>query len=139
MTYDLTDRLVVAVDLDGVADKAGLMDRCARALALPDWFGRNWDALADSLSDHTVWPEGAVERGLLIVVDAGGGVRAGPARRVGDRTGGVRRGGRPDAVADGGPGPWRILRTGLRPARMIRPEMAFRATWDNEARALPPG
>ncbi|MFJ7137059.1 barstar family protein [Streptomyces fungicidicus] len=73
MTYDLTDRLVVAVDLDGVADKAGLMDRCARALALPDWFGRNWDALADSLSDHTVWPEGAVERGLLIVV---GGWRA---------------------------------------------------------------
>ncbi|AYL34995.1 barstar family protein [Streptomyces fungicidicus] len=69
MTYDLTDRLVVAVDLDGVADKAGLMDRCARALALPDWFGRNWDALADSLSDRTVWPEGAVERGLLIVVD----------------------------------------------------------------------
>jgi RNAse (barnase) inhibitor barstar len=59
---------VVTLDLDGVTDKAGLMDRCARALQLPDWFGRNWDALADSLSDHTVWPEGAVERGLLIVV-----------------------------------------------------------------------
>ncbi|MEV6172224.1 barstar family protein [Streptomyces sp. NPDC051954] len=60
--------LVVTLDLDGVTDKAGLMDRCARALELPDWFGRNWDALADSLSDHTVWPEGAVEQGLLIVV-----------------------------------------------------------------------
>jgi RNAse (barnase) inhibitor barstar len=60
--------LVVTVDLDGVTDKAGLMDRVARALDLPEWFGRNWDALADSLSDHTVWPEGAVERGLLIVV-----------------------------------------------------------------------
>ncbi|MCX4702319.1 barstar family protein [Streptomyces sp. NBC_01352] len=59
---------VVTVDLDGVTDKAGLMDRCARALGLPDWFGRNWDALADSLGDHTVWPEGAVENGLLIVV-----------------------------------------------------------------------
>ncbi|KOU74366.1 hypothetical protein ADK57_07535 [Streptomyces sp. MMG1533] len=59
---------VVTLDLDGVTDKAGLMDRCARALGLPDWFGRNWDALADSLSDHTVWPEDAVERGLLIVV-----------------------------------------------------------------------
>lgn len=68
MTYDLADRLVVALDLGGVGDKAGLMDRCARALALPDWFGRNWDALVDCLSDHTVWPEGAVERGLLIVV-----------------------------------------------------------------------
>lgn len=60
--------LVVTLDLDGVTDKAGLMDRCARALHLPDWFGRNWDALADSLSDPTVWPADAVERGLLIVV-----------------------------------------------------------------------
>ncbi|MEU6552703.1 barstar family protein [Streptomyces sp. NPDC046915] len=63
----MTER-VVTLDLAGVTDKAGLMDRCVRALALPDWFGRNWDALADSLSDHMVWPEGAVERGLLIVV-----------------------------------------------------------------------
>ena len=63
----MTER-VVTLDLDGVTDKAGLMDRCARDLALPDWFGRNWDALADSVSDHTVWPEGAVESGLLIVV-----------------------------------------------------------------------
>jgi len=60
--------LVVTLDLDGVTDKAGLMDRCARALRLPDWFGRNWDALADSLSDRTLWPEGAAERGLLLVV-----------------------------------------------------------------------
>ncbi|KOG32294.1 barstar family protein [Streptomyces resistomycificus] len=60
--------LVVTLDLDGVTNKASLMDRCARALELPDWFGHNWDALADSLGDHTVWPEGAVERGLLIVV-----------------------------------------------------------------------
>ena len=58
----------VTLDLDGVTDKAGLMDRCVQALQLPDWFGRNWDALADSLGDHTVWPEGAVERGLLVVV-----------------------------------------------------------------------
>jgi hypothetical protein len=61
-------QLTVTLDLDGVTDKAGLMDRCAAALKLPDWFGRNWDALADSLADHTVWPEGAAERGLLIVV-----------------------------------------------------------------------
>ncbi|MEV6804483.1 barstar family protein [Streptomyces sp. NPDC017248] len=68
MTEDLSGRYPVTLDLDGVTDKAGLMDRVARALALPGWFGRNWDALADSLADHTVWPEGAVERGLLIVV-----------------------------------------------------------------------
>ncbi|MEW2254181.1 barstar family protein [Streptomyces sp. NPDC047869] len=68
MTEDLTGRLVVALDLDGVTDKAGLMDRTARALALPGWFGRNWDALAESLSDLSVWPEGAGGRGLLLVV-----------------------------------------------------------------------
>ncbi|MEU4012120.1 barstar family protein [Streptomyces pseudogriseolus] len=68
MTHDLTGRLVVPLDLYGVTDKAGLMDRCARALGLPDWFGRNWDALADSLSDRAVWPEDADGRGLLLVV-----------------------------------------------------------------------
>ncbi|MFF8837862.1 barstar family protein [Streptomyces sp. NPDC015130] len=41
----------VVLDLTGVTDKAALMDRCAAALALPAWFGRNWDALADCLTD----------------------------------------------------------------------------------------
>lgn len=59
---------VVTLDLDGVRDKAGLMDRCARDLTLPDWFGRNWDALADVLSDPGVWPEEAADKGLLVVV-----------------------------------------------------------------------
>ncbi|WP_037859951.1 barstar family protein [Streptomyces sp. NRRL S-340] len=68
MSDDLAGRLVAVLDLDGVTDKAGLMDRAARALALPDWFGRNWDALADSLADPSVWPRGAAERGLLLVV-----------------------------------------------------------------------
>ncbi|MFJ8281599.1 barstar family protein [Streptomyces griseoviridis] len=58
----------VTLDLDGVTDKAGFMDRVARALALPDWFGRNWDALADVLSDPGFWPEAAAGPGLLIVV-----------------------------------------------------------------------
>ncbi|MEU6542472.1 barstar family protein [Streptomyces sp. NPDC046859] len=60
--------LVVTLDLDGVTDKAALMDRCAGALRLPDWFGRNWDALADSLSDRTVWPEAGRQRGMWLVV-----------------------------------------------------------------------
>lgn len=111
MTYDLTGRLVVALDLDGVADKAGLMDRCARDL--PDWFGRSRDALVDSLSDRAVWPGGAVERGLLIVRTRLAGAHGGASRGVGDRPGRVRRGGRPDAVAHRDPGSWRILRTGL--------------------------
>ncbi|MGV9243766.1 barstar family protein [Streptomyces sp. NPDC003710] len=68
MTDDLAGRLVVLLDLDGVTDKSAFMERVARALDLPDWFGRNWDALADSLSDLTVWPSAAAERGLLLVV-----------------------------------------------------------------------
>ncbi|MED7820647.1 barstar family protein [Streptomyces chiangmaiensis] len=68
MTDDLADRLVVTLDLDGVDDKAAFMERIAYALGLPEWFGRNWDALADSLNDRTVWPSAAVERGLLLVV-----------------------------------------------------------------------
>ncbi|MFD8721832.1 barstar family protein [Streptomyces sp. NPDC059629] len=35
---------------------------------MPDWFGRNWDALADSLRDPSVWTPEAVERGLPVVV-----------------------------------------------------------------------
>jgi hypothetical protein len=68
MTDDLAGRLVVTLDLDGVADKAAFMERIVGALKLPDWFGRNWDALADSLTDRTVWPTEAVEKGLLLVV-----------------------------------------------------------------------
>jgi barstar (barnase inhibitor) len=68
MTDDLAHRFLVTLDLDGVADKAAFMERVVHALELPDWFGRNWDALADSLTDHTVWPAGAVDRGLLLVV-----------------------------------------------------------------------
>ncbi|MDX3381725.1 barstar family protein [Streptomyces niveiscabiei] len=42
----------IVIDLDGVTDKAGLMDRFAEGLRLPDWFGRNWDALTDVLRDQ---------------------------------------------------------------------------------------
>lgn len=43
----MTDTVVLG--LEGAGDKAAFMERCAVALALPDWFGRNWDALADVL------------------------------------------------------------------------------------------
>ncbi|WP_320774836.1 barstar family protein [Streptomyces sp. CRN 30] len=65
---DPAGRITVRVDLGGVTDKAGLMDRFARDLGLPEWFGRNWDALADVLSDPALWPEGATDRGLLLEV-----------------------------------------------------------------------
>jgi len=39
------------IDLSGCADKADLLRRMARALEFPDWFGENWDALFDCLTD----------------------------------------------------------------------------------------
>ncbi|WP_407571352.1 barstar family protein [Deinococcus altitudinis] len=39
------------LDLSSVDGKAELMHRLARDLSLPPHFGRNWDALADLLSD----------------------------------------------------------------------------------------
>ena len=39
------------LDTAGAPSKAAFLDRCAHALALPAWFGRNWDALTDALRD----------------------------------------------------------------------------------------
>jgi hypothetical protein len=41
----------VRVDLSGCSDKAEFLQRIATALAFPSWFGHNWDALFDCLSD----------------------------------------------------------------------------------------
>jgi RNAse (barnase) inhibitor barstar len=43
----------VLLDTTSVSDKAGFLDVCATALDLPRWFGRNWDALVDSLRDRS--------------------------------------------------------------------------------------
>ncbi len=39
------------LDLTEVHDKDSLLARCAARLALPEYFGRNWDALAECLRD----------------------------------------------------------------------------------------
>ncbi|MGW7208598.1 barstar family protein [Streptomyces sp. NPDC054837] len=59
--------VVATLDLDGVTDKASLMERCVRDLRLPDYFGRNWDALADVLSDPGLWPEDTVGDRFVVV------------------------------------------------------------------------
>ena len=41
----------IRVDLAGCSDKATLLARLAAALQFPDWFGHNWDALSDCLTD----------------------------------------------------------------------------------------
>ena len=58
------------VDLAGAVDKAAIMDAFTRGLALPAWFGRNWDALSDSLRDLGWWPSGV--RGRAIVIRGAG-------------------------------------------------------------------
>jgi hypothetical protein len=70
---------VARIDLTGAAGKETLIERIAKALAFPAWFGANWDALEDCLSDlswmtaggYVLLIEGAaavplVERGTLV-------------------------------------------------------------------------
>lgn len=55
----------VLLDTGEIHDKAGFLDLCATAFDLPRWFGRNWDALADSLSDRSTGaPEVVLWTGL---------------------------------------------------------------------------
>lgn len=49
---------VSRIGLGGASDKAALMERIARSLEFPNWFGGNWDALEDCLTDLS-WLEGA--------------------------------------------------------------------------------
>jgi RNAse (barnase) inhibitor barstar len=39
------------VDLSGCTEKSELLARLAQALEFPAWFGHNWDALADCITD----------------------------------------------------------------------------------------
>ncbi|MDF3288850.1 barstar family protein [Streptomyces silvisoli] len=60
-----TGRRAYPLDLQGAAGKAAFMARCAEALKLPEWFGANWDALYDCLTDGDVLP---AEDGRVLVV-----------------------------------------------------------------------
>lgn len=67
------------IDLAGAAGKEAMLERIARALDFPAWFGGNWDALEDCLGDlswtgaegHVLLFEGAAateERATLVDV-----------------------------------------------------------------------
>ncbi|MFI5661775.1 barstar family protein [Streptomyces sp. NPDC051684] len=64
------------LDLQGVVDKDEFMERCAAALELPSWFGRNWDALADALGDPGQLPEAPEGEPLAVVVTGWAGFEA---------------------------------------------------------------
>ncbi len=59
------DYAVFRVDLSAATDKAGLLAALARDMALPDWFGHNWDALADCLADLSWRPA----EGYLVLLE----------------------------------------------------------------------
>ena len=56
---------ICRIDLAPVRDKAALFERVATALEFPDWFGHNWDALADCLGDLSWLPAD----GFLILLE----------------------------------------------------------------------
>lgn len=49
---------VARIDLAGAKGKDALLERVARALEFPAWFGGNWDALEDCLTDLS-WRDAA--------------------------------------------------------------------------------
>lgn len=63
-----SDFAVWRVDLAKVRGKQELLDAIARELAFPDWFGANWDALEDCLTDLS-WC--AASGYVLILANAG--------------------------------------------------------------------
>ena len=59
---------VSRIGLAGAADKEALLERLARALEFPRWFGGNWDALEDCLTDLS-WSGAA---GHVLLIDGAG-------------------------------------------------------------------
>jgi RNAse (barnase) inhibitor barstar len=57
--------LVLRADLAAVRDKEKMLDCIAKALRFPEWFGHNWDALADSLMDMGWLPAA----GYVVILD----------------------------------------------------------------------
>lgn len=57
--------LVLRVDLSTTRDKEQMLDCIAKALRFPEWFGQNWDALADSLLDMGWLPAA----GYVVILD----------------------------------------------------------------------
>src|SRR5262249_21756865 len=56
---------VFRVDGTAVTGKASFLAACAGAMRFPSWFGGNWDALADCLTDLS-WAKAS---GYLVVLD----------------------------------------------------------------------
>jgi hypothetical protein len=56
------------LDGDGITDKASFLRACAEALAFPAYFGRNWDAFEECLTDPSLAPANGA-RGTVLLYD----------------------------------------------------------------------
>lgn len=56
---------LVRIELKGVHEKPTLLEAIASALDFPEWFGGNWDALEDCLTDMS-WNKA---RGYVVVLE----------------------------------------------------------------------
>lgn len=56
---------LVALAGDEVSGREAFFSAIARAIPFPDYFGRNWDAVYDCLTDPSVMPES----GVVLVLD----------------------------------------------------------------------
>lgn len=61
------DIAIFTLDLTGITTKASFLGQIAAAMAFPAYFGHNWDALYDCLTD----PPGGPVAGTVLVVDHG--------------------------------------------------------------------
>jgi len=59
------DLACIRIDIGHAHDKADFLEHMARAMGFPQWFGRNWDALADCLKDLS-WLPG---KGWVVVLE----------------------------------------------------------------------
>lgn len=66
----LSESLLLEVDLAGMHGKGELLAALAKAIRAPDWFGHNFDALADALGDLS-WLDGR-EKGYVLLLLNGG-------------------------------------------------------------------
>lgn len=60
-------RHIFELSLAGLPDKARILDALARCFDMPRWFGHNWDALYDCLTDLSWLPASGY---VLILLDA---------------------------------------------------------------------
>ena len=65
---------VFRIDISHAGDKKTFLDRIAKVLQFPDWFGYNWDALNDCLTDLEWLP---TKTGYVLIFENGDRFAAG--------------------------------------------------------------